>query len=278
MSKVVLITGASSGIGQILAEMLHRSGYQVFGTSRTPSTTQAGAFEMLTLDVTDTESVRACVAELVQRAGRVDILINNAGYDLYAAGQDTEFSDYVAQMETNFWGAVWMSQAILPMMQMQGNGRIINMSSLGGRLALPFNSAYSASKFALEGYSESLRLELLASNIFITLIEAGQVKTDSLERSLRSTKHGQSAQVLERMRTMAQAASLTPQAVAAVTVQVIAARRPALRYVVGSQARITLGLHRWLPTRLFEALLVRQFVTPIINQTRQTLPSHKVNP
>lgn len=267
MSKVILITGASSGIGKTLAETLHARGYQVFGTSRTPATLQSGKFEMLPLDVTDDESVVACVAQVLQRAGRLDVLINNAGYDLYAAAQDTDFADYLGQMETNLWGAVRMTNAVLPTMQTQRSGRIINMSSLGGRLALPFNSAYSASKFALEGYSESLRYELLPANIFVSLAEAGQVKTESLGRSIRGTANGSSRQIALRMQTAGQKAQLTPQMVAVAVTRIIEASQPRLRYVVGSQAHLTLWLQRWLPVRLFEDILLQQFVKPVISQS-----------
>ena len=263
MSKVILITGASSGIGKTLAATLHARGYQVFGTSRNPATLQSNKFEMLPLDVTDNDSVASCIAQVLQRAGRLDVLVNNAGYDLYAAAQDTDLTDYMAQMETNLWGAVRMTNAVLPMMQAQHSGRIINMSSLGGRLALPFNSAYSASKFALEGYSESLRYELLPANIFVSLVEAGQVKTDSLERSIRGTASGTSRQIALRMQTAGKKAQLTPQTVTIAVTRIIEASRPRLRYVVGSQAHLTLWLQRWLPAGLFEDILVQQFVTPI---------------
>jgi NAD(P)-dependent dehydrogenase (short-subunit alcohol dehydrogenase family) len=260
MGHVVLISGASRGIGRLTAMLLHERGYRVFGTARRPEGT-ASPFRMLALDVTDDASVRAAVAAVIAEAGRLDVLVNNAGYDLYGAAEDTTIDELQAQVDANFLGAVRLTTAALPQMRRQGCGRIVTMSSVGGLLALPYNSAYAASKFALEGYSESLRYELLPSGIFVSLIEPGQVRTDTLETSIRSAGGAHAETVAERARALGRSASLLPEEVARAVVRVVEARRPRLRYPVGGQARQVVWLKKLLPAPLLEAFIMRQFVT-----------------
>jgi short-subunit dehydrogenase len=145
-------------------------------------------------------------------------------------------------------------------MRRQGGGKVISMSSLGGLLALPYNGAYAASKFALEGYSEALRYELLPAQIYVSLIEPGQVATDTLETSIRSAGGGHAEQVAARARAMGRSASLAPEAVARAVVGVVEARRPRLRYPVGGQAHGVIWLKKLLPGPLVEAIVARQFV------------------
>lgn len=260
MKHVILISGASRGIGRISAQLLHERGHRIFGTARKPDA--AGApFRMLPLDVTDDASVRAAVAQVIAEAGRLDVLINNAGYDIYGAAEDTTLDDLMAQMDANFVGAVRLTTAALPQMRRQGGGRIVNMSSVGGLLALPYNSAYAASKFALEGYSESLRYEVLADRIYVSLIEPGQVRTDTLETSIRSAGSPHAQAVAERARALGRGANLWPEAVARAVARVVEAPRPRLRYLVGGQARQAAWLKQLLPERVREAVILRQFVT-----------------
>jgi len=169
----ILIVGASKGIGLVTAQQLRQSGHRVIGTSRNPSDG-----DLLPLDVTDEGSIDHFMSLL--EGELLDGMVYSAGYDLYSAAEDTSMDDLQAQLEANFLGAVRMTQAILPKLRLRGGGKLIFLSSLGGLSALPFNSAYSASKFALEGFAESLRYELLPHNIFVSLIEPGQVKTDTL--------------------------------------------------------------------------------------------------
>lgn len=260
MGHVILISGASRGIGLITARLLHERGHRVFGTARKP---EAGGspFRMLPLDVTDDASVRAAVAQVVAEAGHLDVLINNAGYDIYGAAEDTSLDELQAQMDANFLGAVRLTTAALPQMRRQGRGRIVMMSSVGGLLALPYNSAYAASKFALEGYSEALRYELLPAGIFVSLIEPGQVRTDTLETSIRSAGGAHAREVAERARALGRSANLLPEEVAWAVVRAVEARRPRLRYPVGSQARQVIWLKKLMPERLLEGFLMHQFVT-----------------
>jgi short-subunit dehydrogenase len=265
-SKVILITGASRGIGAVTAQRLQVEGHQVFGTSRTPS--EALPYPLLPLEVNDADSVQACVEAVIHRAGRLDVLVNNAGYDLYAAAEDTSWAEMTAQIDINFYGAVRMIQAVLPQMRQQGGGQIINLSSLGGLVSLPYNSAYAASKFALEGYSESLRYELLPADIYVSLVEPGQVRTDTLHESIRSTAIRHSVYgvapeaIAARARQVGMTAHLEPAQVAQTIGRIVRTPRPGLRYPVGGQVRLVNGLRRWLPEGLFEAVIVSQFVQP----------------
>ncbi|HMQ30468.1 MAG TPA: SDR family NAD(P)-dependent oxidoreductase, partial [Chloroflexaceae bacterium] len=192
---------------------------------------------------------------------RLDVLVNNAGYDLCGAAEDTPLEELQAQVDENFFGAVRLTTAALPQMRRQGGGRIVTMSSVGGLLALPYNGAYAASKFALEGYSESLRYELLPAGIFVSLIEPGQVRTDTLETSIRSVNSTHARAVAERARALGRGAGLLPEEVARAVVRVVETRRPRLRYAVGGQARGLVWLKRLLPEPLLETFMMRQFVT-----------------
>ena len=172
--KVALVTGASSGFGRLTAEHLLRDGYRVFGTSRRELPDTERGVEMLTLDVRSEESVRECVGRVLQTAGRIDLLVNNAGL-LVTVGPDEEVSPEEAQLlfETNFFGVTRMTHAVLPSMRSRRSGRIVNVSSLAGLLAVPGQALYSATKFAVEGYSEALRQELMPYGITVSLVEPG---------------------------------------------------------------------------------------------------------
>jgi NAD(P)-dependent dehydrogenase (short-subunit alcohol dehydrogenase family) len=177
MSKVVLITGASSGIGHATAKLLAEHGYRVFGTSRHPTSETLDGFEMLTLDVRSDESVRNCVRTVIERAGHIDVLMNNAGIDFVGAVEETSLDEVRDVMETNFFGVVRMVQAVVPHMRARRNGQIINMSSGFGRIAFPFEVFYCASKHALEGYSEGLYYEMILWNIKVNCVEPGFYRT-----------------------------------------------------------------------------------------------------
>ena len=268
MNKTILISGATRGIGFVTAGRLHQAGYRVFGTGRNPQPADA-LFRLLPLDVGDEASVRACVAQVIDEAGQIDVLINNAGYDLYGAAEDTPWTEFLAQVDTNFFGAVRLTQAVLPHMRSQGSGKVVTVSSIGGLLALPFNSAYAASKFALEGYSESLRYELLPANIFVSLIEPGQVRTDTLDTSIRSVPTPLGERVAQRARAQGRAAQLASEQVADAIVRVVETPRPRLRYRIGGQVRAIMFLKQVLPASLFESFVMRQFVHPVLSEVER---------
>lgn len=266
-SKTILITGASKGIGLAIARHLHAQGHRVIGTSRRPQDADTAGIHLLPLDVTQPDSIRAAVDAALAQAGRIDVLINNAGYDLYGAVEETSSAELSAQMTTNFTGAVELMRAVLPHLRAQGGGRIINLSSIGGLVSLPFNSAYAASKFALEGFSEALRYEVLRHNIYVSLVEPGPVRTDTLDTSIQSTRSdhplyaGARQRLIAAMRETGRTSSVTPDQIARVVEQIIASPAPRLRYPVGLMARLLPLAKGLLPSSVFEGFMLRQFVS-----------------
>src|SRR5438445_6880771 len=177
MSQTILVTGASSGIGQATARLLAERGFTVFGTARKPESAQSQGVTMVALDVRSDDSVRACVEQVVAKAGRLDVLVNNAGYTVTGAAEETSIDEAKAQLETNFFGAVRMVNAVLPAMRKAGAGKIINIGSLAGITAIPFSAFYTASKFAIDGYSEALWHEVRPFGIHVTVLEPGFIHT-----------------------------------------------------------------------------------------------------
>lgn len=250
-SKTVLITGASSGIGRATAAHLALKGYRVFGTSRRPSAATIDGFEMLTLDVTDELSVQTCVAEVLARAGRIDVLVNNAGVDMMGAIEETSLDEAKWVFETNFFGVMRMVKAVLPHMRAQQSGQIINISSALGLAAWPFEALYCASKYALEGYTEALRYEMEIFGIKVSSVQPGFFKSNMVH-----SQRYPAAPIAEydtpRQRSIALgqkwAEDAPPPAPVARTVQrIIESRRPRLRYAVGLEAVFAPKLAHLLP-------------------------------
>ena len=175
--RVVLVTGASSGIGLACATHLAGRGYRVYGTSRRPGAGQAGSLAMLAADVTDDGSVEQAVATVLDREGRLDIVVNNAGMGIAGPVENTSIEQAKWQLEVNFFGAFRVCRAALPAMRKQGSGYIVNIGSIGGLIAIPYQAMYSASKFALEGMSEALRMEVRPFGVRVVIIEPGDHKT-----------------------------------------------------------------------------------------------------
>jgi NAD(P)-dependent dehydrogenase (short-subunit alcohol dehydrogenase family) len=243
MSRVVLVTGASSGIGAAVAGLFHRRGYTVFGTSR-KADPAAHEFPMLKLDVNSDASAKACVSEVLARAGRIDMLVNNAGYALTGAAEETTIAEAKDQFETNFFGVMRMVNAALPSMRETHSGRIITIGSLAGLTAIPFNSLYCATKFALEGYTEALWFELKPLGIGVSLIEPGFVRTP-INQAARMAAEPLSAYDGPRDRAMAAVEQsvdkgIAPEQVAKAVLRAAQSRNPRLRYRVGADSV-------WLP-------------------------------
>jgi short-subunit dehydrogenase len=257
MSQTVLVTGASSGIGQATARLLAERGFNVFGTARKPEP------PLVALDVRSDDSVRNCVQHVLSQTGRIDVLVNNAGYSLMGAAEETSIDEAKAQLETNFFGVVRMVNAVLPAMRKAGAGKIINIGSLAGITAIPFGAFYTASKFALEGYTEALWHELRPLGINVTLIEPGFVHTPI----------GGSTQIAaaplapyDGVRQRATAAlgrhvehGIAPDAVAKTVLRVVQSRSPSLRYRVGTDAAWFPRLKSVLPWALFAVGVRRTF-------------------
>ena len=201
--RVVLVTGASSGIGRATAELLACRGHQVFGGVRAAATTRplAGA-ELVPLDVRDEDSVKACVDEVRSRAGRIDVLINNAGINLVGAVEETSISPAQALFDTNVIGVLRMIQAVLPGMRRQGSGQIVNISSILGFIPAPFMGVYASTKHAVEGLSESLDHEVRAFGIRVVLIQPYYIRTN-LDASAAQAEGRVDAYAPQRQRTAA---------------------------------------------------------------------------
>lgn len=257
-AKIALVTGASSGIGQATATRLAQAGYTVYGTSRRGSGTSGQLFEMLSLDVTSDESVTAAVQQIMQRAGRIDLLVNNAGFGVAPAGaEESSIAQAQAIFDTNFFGIVRMTRAVVPQMRQQGAGRIINMGSVLGLLPMPYGALYAATKHAVEGYSESLDHELRTRGIRVSVIEPAYTKTpfdtnfleaDAKLDAYRDARTAVNQRVKDVMATADQ-----PGVVAEVVLRAASAAHPRLRYTAGGLASRLIWLRRFAPAGLVDA-------------------------
>jgi len=253
MSQTVLVTGASSGIGQAIAQLLTERGFNVYGTSRKPTG------KLIPLDVRSDDSVRACI----DRVGPIDVLVNNAGYSLMSAAEETSIDEAKAQLETNFFGAVRMVNAVLPAMRKAGAGKIINIGSLAGITAIPFSAFYTASKFAIDGYSEALWHEVRPLGIHVTVLEPGFIHTKIGETTQTAARQ---LAPYDGVRQRAQAAlarqvqhGIAPEKVAATVLRAIESRNPKLRYRVGTDAAWLPRLKSVMPWPLFAVGVRRTF-------------------
>jgi NAD(P)-dependent dehydrogenase (short-subunit alcohol dehydrogenase family) len=258
VQRSVLITGASSGIGNSCALLFAARGYRVFGSSRHPERHAPDGFEMISMDVTSDESVARAVEAVLATVGHIDVVINNAGYSLACSVEDTTLAEAQQQFDTNFFGVLRICRAVLPSMRARGQGSIINIGSLGGLVGLPYQGLYSASKFALEGLTESLRHELRPFGVYVTIIEPGDIKTSITDNRILGEAARQSAYTPSFEQTLEiiqQEERNGPSAasVAELVVRVAELRRPAIRYTVGHLSqRSSAWAKRWMPASLFE--------------------------
>ena len=279
VSKAVLITGCSSGIGHATAERLASKGWRVYATARRPEAiadlAERGC-KTLALDVTSDESMGAAVAAVTEAEGAVGVLVNNAGYSQSGAVETLPIDRLREQLETNVVGLVRMSQLVLPGMRHQGFGRIVNVSSMGGKLTFPGGGAYHASKHAVEAISDALRFEVRGFGIDVSVIEPGLIKTRFGETAAASI--GAEAPDPDDPYASFNAAVGTatlsayegplsrfgagPEAVARTIEHAISARRPKTRYKVTASARLIIGARRLMPDRAWDAFLRGQFPQP----------------
>ena len=257
-SKVALVTGASSGIGEATAQQLATAGYKVYGTSRRGATASQRSFEMLPLDVTSDASVEAAVREVMRLEGRIDLLVNNAGFGVAPAGAEESSIDQARSIfETNFFGVVRVTRAVVPHMRRQGSGRIINIGSVLGFLPMPYGALYSATKHAIEGYSESLDHELRTRGIRVSIIEPAYIKTrfdaNFLEPDAKIDEYREVRAALGKTLTEVMAAADEPGIVADVVLKAANAVRPRIRYTAGGLASRLRLLRRFAPTGVLDA-------------------------
>lgn len=256
--KIALVTGASSGIGEATAQRLARAGYKVYGTSRRAAQAGNRPFEMLALDVTSDDSVAAAVAEVIRRDGRIDLLVNNAGFGVAPAGAEESSVEQARSIfETNFFGLIRMTRAVLPQMRRQGSGRIINIGSVLGFLPMPYGALYAATKHAVEGYSESLDHELRTRGIRVSIIEPAYTKTpfdaNFVEPDVKLDEYRQARAGVSRRVNEVMATAESPDVVAETVLKAANAAHPKIRYAAGKLANRLRLLRRFAPAGLVDA-------------------------
>jgi NAD(P)-dependent dehydrogenase (short-subunit alcohol dehydrogenase family) len=281
-SVPVLITGCSSGIGRAAAISLHAAGLTVYATARQVDSLADLArqgIRTLALDVTDETSMTEAVAAIEDAAGPVGVLVNNAGYGLYGPVEQLPMDEIRRQFETNFFGLVRLTQLVLPGMRRRGRGRILNVSSMGGRITLPGGAFYHASKYAVEGLSDALRMEVAQFGIDVVLIEPGPVKTPwndvaaaSLSSATPANAEGGSDGDPYAAYKAAVGASFgrtqaglvgrfgsTSEDIAKVIAQAVTARRPRARYLINPVAKSLVAMNQLLPARAYDSVMRRQY-------------------
>jgi len=256
-SPVVLVTGVSSGIGRAVAEGFAAKGFKVFGTSRNPRSTEPVAgVELIRLDVTDDASVASAVSTVVQRAGRIDVLVNNAGAGVFGAAEETSIAQAQQLFDTNFFGLVRLTRAVLPYLRAQRSGRIINIGSVLGFLPSPYGALYAASKHAVEGYSESLDHETREFGVRVSVVEPGYTNTsfeanasdaDSPLENYQGVREHVKQVIAEALHTGDE-----PAVVARVVLKAATTPTPKLRYPAGPLARRLALLKRYAPASLLD--------------------------
>ena len=260
--SIILITGVSSGFGKETARLLSEAGHKVYGTIREEQPADLN-INFLKMDLTDTGSIDRAVEEVLNKEGRIDILINNAGMHSGGPAETIPFEFIKLQMETNFTGMVYLTRKVLPAMRNQGGARIINFSSIGGLMGLPFQAFYSASKFAIEGFSEALRMEVKQFNIKVILINPGDFCTSNSANRRKFlapadlsdpyyNQFGKTLKIIEKD----EAGGGHPEKLARKLVRIAVCKNPAHRYVISSfDQKLAVVLKCLLPSRLFSRIL-----------------------
>lgn len=265
MQKVVFITGASSGIGKAIGEFLHHKNFIVFGTSRNPSKVDNSLFPLVQLDVRDSNSIASATAEVIEKAGRIDVLINNAGVGITGPLEEIPLEEIRNNFETNLFGPIEVMKTVLPQMRIQNKGLIINITSIAGYMGLPYRSVYSSSKGALELITEALRMEVKSFGIhitnvapgdFATNIAAGRYHAPVLKGSAYETIYGAT---LNEMNTHVDCGS-NPNEMAEAIYKIINTSNPKIHYKVGAfMQKFSIVLKRILPDKVYEKMLMNHY-------------------
>ncbi len=270
MKPVALITGASSGIGKAAAERFLDAGWTVYGAARRVERMQnleARGGHALGLDVTDEDSLTAGVQTILDAEGRIDALVNNAGYGSYGAVEDVPLDEARRQFDVNLFGLARLIQLVLPTMRSQRSGTIINISSMGGKIYTPLGAWYHATKHALEGFSDALRLELHDFGINVVIVEPGAIKTEwggiAIDNMMETSGSGPYAEFAAQTKRLfensyKEGSGSPPSLIGNVIFEAATAKKPKTRYVAGEQARTSLIARALLPDRLFDAVIRSQ--------------------
>lgn len=268
MKKVILITGASSGMGKVFALELAKEGHIVYGAARRTdllNELQQQGVKTIALDVTDDTSMQNCVNEILSNEGRIDVLVNNAGYGSYGTIEEVPMEEAKRQLEVNVFGLARMTQLVLPGMRKQKSGKIINIASIGGKIATPFGGWYHASKFAVEGMSDSLRLEVAPFGIDVVVIEPGGVKSEwgqiayeNLTKTTANSAYGTMVSKFKQAFEKAMPKNAEPEVIARLVSKAIRSQRPKTRYVGGYMAKPALFFRRWVGDRTMDRILLSQ--------------------
>ena len=266
IGHTAIVTGASSGIGRATAEALAQRGFTVFGTSRRATNAGPNQVSMLSCDVTDDESVRGMIASVLSRTGRIDVLVNNAGLGLQGGAEESSIAQVQALFDVNLFGVIRATNAVLPAMRQRGGGRIINISSVLGLIPAPYSAHYSATKHALEGYSESLDHELRAFDIRVSLVEPGYTRSvfdqNSLPPDSPIPEYEQARRGVRALIEDAMATADPPEVVAQAVLLAATTNRPRRRYAAGKVARQVSVLRRFAPSDAFDKSLRKQMRLP----------------
>ncbi len=266
--KVALVTGASSGMGHTFAIQLHEAGFLVYGVARRTdrmNDLRARGIKTIAMDITDDESTGDGVRRILTETGRIDVLVNNAGYGSYGAVEDVPLEEARRQFEVNVFGAARLVQLVLPSMRSYKSGTIINITSMGGKIYTPFGAWYHATKFAFESFSDCLRLETKPFGINVVIIEPGAIRTEFngiaadhlIETSGKGAYADKAAKVAKAARAENTATTSPPELVARTVVKAATARRPKTRYAVGFGAKPLIFTRSILPDRAYDAMILR---------------------
>lgn len=266
MSKVALITGASSGIGKDTAIRLKSSGYTVYGASRRAERMkdlEAHGIKTLQLDITVDESVKDCIETIIANEGRIDVLVNNAGYGSFGTLEDVPIEEARRQFEVNVFGLGRITQLVIPHMRERKSGRIVNITSIGGKITTPFGGWYQSSKHALEALSDSLRMDLKSFGIDVVIVEPGLIKSEWAEITKDNLLKVTSSHYIDKAENSAAGMmknyerASEPSVISRVIHRAVTVRNPKTRYVAGKMAKLSLFLKSILSDRAFDTMIMK---------------------
>lgn len=268
MKKVAIITGASSGMGKSTAFNLHEKGFKVYGMARRTEKMKDlkdKGIEVVSLDLTKDETIVEAINTVLEKEGRIDVLVNNAGYGSYGSVEEVPIEEAKRQFEVNIFGLARITQLVIPTMRKQKSGRIVNISSMGGKIYTPFGAWYHATKFALEGWSDCLRIELKDFGIDVVIVEPGGIQTEwgdiAMDGLKKVSGNGPYASMVNKMIVAGDKNKdkLTPVDILGEEIAKAASvKNPKTRYLKGYLAKPIVGMRKWLSDRMFDKMIMSQ--------------------